>query len=66
MRKVWKGYENMKEVKIKNFKVGAVGLEMEELIKYVQERFNEEYGFKPDRVKITNLIAQRVKQNKLF
>jgi hypothetical protein len=39
---------------------------MLDLIDFVKKRFEEEYHFEPNNVKVTNLIAERVKENKLF
>lgn len=44
----------------------AVGLDMVDLIKLVKKRFEEEYGFEPRITDVTNMIAKRVIENKLF
>jgi sulfur relay (sulfurtransferase) DsrC/TusE family protein len=43
-----------------------VGDDMFDLIRFVSDRFFEEYGFQPTQKDVTNLIAKRVKENKLF
>lgn len=58
--------EKEKKVRIKKFKMIATGFDMIELIEFVKKKFKDEYNFEPDNIKITNLIAQRVKENKLF
>jgi len=50
----------------KNWKIMAVGLDMVDLIKLVKKRFEEEYGFEPRITDVTNMIAKRVIENKLF
>ncbi len=50
----------------KNHKVIPVGLDMLDLIKIVKEKFKEEYGFYPTIIDVTNLIAKRANDNKLF
>lgn len=56
----------MEEDKKKTHKVIAVGNDMIELIEAVGEKFKEEYGFAPQQIEITNIIAKRVVENKLF
>ncbi len=58
--------EKDKKAKEETHKVMAVGLDMLELIRRVRNNFKVEYGFKPSIVHITNLIAKRVDDNKLF
>lgn len=53
-------------VREKKFKLIATGFDMVELIEFVKKKFKTEYKFEPDNIKITNLIAQRVKENGLF
>ena len=43
-----------------------VGINMLELINRVRKNFEEQYGFKPNIIDITNLIAKRVDENNLF
>ena len=43
-----------------------VGINMLELIDRVRKNFEEQYGFKPNIIDITNLIAKRVDENNLF
>ena len=43
-----------------------VGLDMVELIMRVRKKFKEEYGFEPQIVEVTNVIAKRVNDNDLF
>ena len=50
----------------KNYKIMAIGKEMANLISIVEEKFEEEYGFKPNIIDTTDLIARRVIENKLF
>lgn len=50
----------------KNYKTIPIGKDMVELIKLIEDKFEKEYGFKPDGVKITNLIARRVMESGLF
>lgn len=44
----------------------CVGNDMIELIEEVGKQFEDKYGFKPTIIDITNMIAKRVIQNKLF
>ena len=60
------GEENKKQKKELNYKIIAVGLTMISLTKLVEDKFEKEYGFKPNMVDITDLIARRVINNKLF
>ena len=57
---------NNVEGKEKNFKSIAVGLDMLSLIEKVKEKFEKEYGFKPNIIDVTNLIAKRAFENELF
>jgi len=57
--------ENNKKDKNINKRM-LVGLDMVELIMRVREKFKKEYGFKPQIVEVTNVIAKRVNDNKLF
>jgi len=50
----------------KKYHYTYIGEDMKELIERVAKLFEEEYNFKPDQIAITNLIAQRVKENNLF
>ena len=43
-----------------------IGINMLELINRVRKNFEEQYGFKPNIIDITNLIAKRVDENNLF
>jgi len=61
---LWIKMEENKEDK--NWKIMAVGLDMVDLIKLVKKRFEEEYGFEPRITDVTNMIAKRVIENKLF
>ncbi len=54
--------ENKKETN----KRMLVGLDMVELIMRVRKKFKEEYGFEPQIVEVTNVIAKRVNDNDLF
>ena len=44
----------------------AIGKELVDLITIVEDKFEEEYGFKPSIIDVTDLIARRVIENKLF
>lgn len=55
-----------KKSKANEYKIMAIGKELVDLISIVEEKFGEEYGFKPNIIDITNLIARRVIANKLF
>lgn len=57
-----KEIENKKETN----KRMLVGLDMVELIMRVRKKFKEEYGFEPQIVEVTNVIAKRVNDNDLF
>lgn len=46
--------------------VKRIGEDMAKLIRHIEKRFADEYGFSPDIVDITNLIAKRVFDSKLF
>ena len=67
-------YQNLKIIKMeekeenkeKNYKQIGIGIEMLDLINIVRKKFQEEYGFKPSIIDMTNLIARRVIDNKLF
>lgn len=50
----------------KNYKLVGIGHDMVTLIKYVGEKFEKEYGFKPSIIDITDLIAKRAMKNSLF
>ena len=50
----------------KNSKVMRIGLDMCELIIRVKKKFKDEYGFEPNPVEVTNIIAKRVNDNELF
>lgn len=54
------------EDKKKIYKTVRLGKDMLELIEHVKSQFFEEYGFHPKYIELTNLIAKRVKDNKLF
>jgi hypothetical protein len=54
------------EEKGKNHELKAVGIDMLQLISHVKEKFIKEYGFDPSIIDVTNLIAKRVFENKLF
>ena len=43
-----------------------IGLDMVELIMRVKKKFKDEYGFEPQIVEVTNVIAKRVNDNNLF
>ena len=58
--------EEKEENKEKNYKQIGIGIEMLDLINIVRKKFQEEYGFKPSIIDMTNLIARRVIDNKLF
>ena len=58
--------EKNKEQKQSNKIRIFIGIEMLELINRVKENFGKEYGFKPNIIDITNLIATRVNENDLF
>ncbi len=60
------GENNKETIKEENSKVMRVGLDMCELILRVKKKFKEEYGFEPNPVEITNIIAKRVNDNELF
>lgn len=49
-----------------DYKQKHIGKDMIDLIEYVGESFEEQYGLKPTIIDITNLIARRVKENNLF
>lgn len=49
-----------------NYVLKAIGIEMDELIKKVEEKFKGEYGFSPSIIDITNLIARRALEGNLF
>ncbi|MHA1482092.1 MAG: hypothetical protein ACTSQA_01475 [Candidatus Heimdallarchaeaceae archaeon] len=44
----------------------AVGMDLVKLIEQISTNFEEEYGFKPTKIKVTNLIAKRSWENNLF
>ena len=50
----------------KNHKIMPIGNEMVKLIEFVEDKFEKEYGLKPNRVEISNLIAKRVLESELF
>ncbi len=54
--------ENKKETN----KRMLIGLDMVELIMRVRKKFKDEYGFEPQIVEVTNVIAKRVNDNDLF
>ena len=58
--------EEKEENKEKNYKLIAVGLDMLSLIETVKKKFFEQYGFHPSIIDVTNLIAKRSFENKLF
>lgn len=58
--------ENNKEQKDNNKIRIFIGIDMLELINRVKEKFAEEYGFKPNIIDVTNLIAKRVNEQNLF
>lgn len=43
-----------------------VGKRMKDLIDYVTNKFEKEYGFRPSSTNVTNLIADRTNENGLF
>ena len=55
-----------KKDKERNFKLIAAGIDMLSLIEQVKKKFQDEYGFEPSIIDVTNLIAKRVFENKLF
>lgn len=57
--------KNHKEEKETNKRM-LIGLDMVELIMRVRKKFKEEYGFEPQIVEVTNVIAKRVNDNDLF
>ena len=57
---------NESKKKEENYKIIAVGTKMISLINKVKEKFKEEYGFEPTIINVTDLIARRVFENKLF
>ncbi len=58
--------EEHKENKKDNYEIKAVGKDMAELIKIVEDKFIEQYGFSPSIIDVTNLIAKRVVEANLF
>ena len=50
----------------RNSKVMRIGLDMCELIIRVKKKFKDEYGFEPQSIEVTNVIAKRVNDNELF
>ena len=46
--------------------IKPIGSEMWELIKEVEKLFEKQYGFKPSITNLTNFIAKRIKENKIF
>ena len=58
--------EEEKKENGKSNKIMLVGLDMVELVMRVRNKFKEEYGFEPQIVEVTNVIAKRVNDNNLF
>lgn len=56
----------MEEDKKESNKRMLIGLDMVELIMRVKKKFKDEYGFEPQIIEVTNVIAKRVNDNALF
>jgi len=46
--------------------IKPIGQEMWDLILHVEKLFEKQYGFKPTITNLTDFIAKRVKDNKIF
>jgi hypothetical protein len=50
----------VKDRAIEKCRVGTISIEMKQLIDNIQERWTEKYGFAPNRVDITRMIALEI------